>query len=68
MRLGWFFDAGQVYGAGQKIELSQLRYSTGLALNWASPFGPLRLSFGIPIHKREGDNIQRLQFTFGTAF
>jgi outer membrane protein insertion porin family len=68
LRLGWFLDAGQVYGAGQKLDLSQLRYSTGLALNWASPFGPLRLSFGIPIHKRQGDNIQRLQFTFGTAF
>jgi outer membrane protein insertion porin family len=68
LRLGWFLDAGQVYGAGQKLDLSQLRYSTGLALNWASPFGPLRLSFGIPVHKREGDNIQRLQFTFGTAF
>ena len=68
LRLGWFVDAGQVYGEGQKIELKELRYSTGLGLNWASPFGPLRLSFGIPIHKRQGDNIQRLQFTFGTAF
>jgi outer membrane protein insertion porin family len=68
LRLGWFVDAGQVYGADQKVDLGELRYSTGLALNWASPFGPLRLSFGTPIHRREGDNIQRLQFTFGTAF
>ena len=68
LRLAWFVDAGQVYGEGQKVDLSELRYSTGIALNWTSPFGPLRLSFGFPLHKREGDDIQRLQFTFGTAF
>jgi outer membrane protein insertion porin family len=68
LRLGWFVDGGQVYGAGEKVDLSQLRYSTGIALNWQSPFGPLRLSFGQPLNKKEGDNIQRLQFTFGTAF
>ena len=68
LRLAWFFDAGQVYAEGQKLQLSELRYSTGIGLSWTSPFGPLRLSFGIPIHKREGDDIQRLQFTFGTAF
>ncbi len=68
LRLAWFVDAGQVYGQGQPIDLGLLRYSTGLGLSWASPFGPLRLSWGQPLHRREGDNIQRLQFTFGSVF
>ena len=29
-RMGWFFDAGQVYGKGETMAISDLRYSTGL--------------------------------------
>ena len=68
LRLAWFVDAGQVWGQGQPINLGELRYSAGLGLSWASPFGPLRLSAGFPLNAKEGDNIQRLQFTFGTVF
>jgi outer membrane protein insertion porin family len=69
LRLGAFLDAGQVYAEGQPVELSELRYSTGIALAWASPLGPLRLSYGMPINEREGfDRVQRLQFKFGTTF
>ena len=68
LRLAAFVDGGQVYAQGEKISLSALRYSTGIGLNWTSPFGPLRLSWAFPLNKKEGDNIQRLQFTFGTVF
>jgi outer membrane protein insertion porin family len=68
LRLAWFLDGGQVYAQGQKVDLSELRYSTGLGLSWASPFGPLRLSYGHPLNRKPGDNVQRLQFTFGTVF
>jgi outer membrane protein insertion porin family len=68
LRLAAFLDAGQVYGAGAKIDLGELRYSTGLALQWLSPFGPLRLSIAQPINRKDGDHAQPLQFTFGTAF
>ena len=68
LRLAAFLDAGQVYADGQKVELSELRYSTGLALAWLSPFGPLRLSIGYPINREPGDEVQTLQFTFGTGF
>jgi outer membrane protein insertion porin family len=68
LRLAAFIDGGQVYGQGQKIELGELRYSTGVALSWLSPFGPLRLSFGFPLNRKPGDEVQRLQFTFGTGF
>jgi outer membrane protein insertion porin family len=57
-----------VFGADQKVSLGDLRYSTGLALSWNSPFGPLRLSLAQPLNDKVTDRVQRLQFTFGTGF
>ncbi len=68
LRLSAFLDGGQVYAEGEKLRLGELRYSTGIALSWLSPFGPLRLSFGHPLNDKPEDEIQRLQFTFGTTF
>jgi outer membrane protein insertion porin family len=69
LRLGAFIDAGQVYAAAQDVDLGLLRSSVGLALSWASPMGPLRLSYATPINEKVGiDRVQRLQFKFGTAF
>lgn len=68
LRLAVFLDGGQVFGAAQKIALGDLRYATGLALSWNSPFGPLRLSIAQPLNETATDRVQRLQFTFGTGF
>jgi outer membrane protein insertion porin family len=68
LRLAAFVDGGQVYAQGQKFSLSDLRYSTGIALAWISPFGPFRISLGLPLNTKDGDHIQRIQFTFGTGF
>jgi outer membrane protein insertion porin family len=66
LRLAAFLDAGNVFI--NKYELSDLRYSMGLGLFWSSPFGPLRLSFAHPLNAKDGDRLQRLQFTFGYGF
>ena len=69
LRLTTFIDAGQVYGASQKISLGELRYSAGIGLAWNSPFGPLKLSLAQPLNQKTGfDRIERLQLNFGTAF
>jgi outer membrane protein insertion porin family len=68
LRLVAFVDAGQVYADNRDVRLGQMRSAAGLALNWSSPIGPLNLSYGRPLNDRPGDNIQRLQFTFGTMF
>lgn len=68
VRLGAFVDAGQVWGYGTPVKLGDLRYSTGVAVSWSSPFGPLKFSFAKPLNAKSGDNIQHLQFTMGTAF
>jgi len=70
--LRWFtfFDAGQVFNPenGEKINLSDLRYSTGLGLSWISPVGPLKLSLGYPMNPQSYDRTQRFQFQLGTGF
>jgi outer membrane protein insertion porin family len=68
LRLGVFADAGQVFGQGDAFDPSGLRYSAGLSIFWSSPFGPLRLSAAQPLNNKPGDQIQRLQFQFGTGF
>jgi len=74
LRLAWFVDAGQVYGPHDdfgrysKVSLSDLRYSTGLGIAWSSPMGPLKVSVGNPLNKKEDDKTQRFQFTMGTTF
>ena len=68
VRLGAFLDAGQVWGADQKLSLGDLRYSYGLSLAWSSPVGPLKFSFGEPLKHKSGDKIQHLQFQMGTVF
>jgi outer membrane protein insertion porin family len=62
-----FFDAGNVYSTNT-FSLSDLRYSTGLGVNWASPIGPLKLSLGFPLNSEANDRLQRVQFQIGTGF
>ncbi|MCL2524179.1 MAG: outer membrane protein assembly factor BamA [Betaproteobacteria bacterium] len=73
VRLGWFFDAGQVYGKdnlgkNQDLDFGELRYSTGLSAAWISPIGPLKFSFGRPLNKKSGDKTETFQFQLGTTF
>jgi outer membrane protein insertion porin family len=42
--------------------------STGVALLWRAPVGPISISYAFPLKKEDGDKIERLQFTFGGQF
>jgi outer membrane protein insertion porin family len=66
LRLAAFVDGGNVFI--NSFDFAQNRYSAGIAFFWSSPFGPLRLSLAQPLNERPQDQIQRLQFTFGTGF
>jgi len=65
LRMFTFVDGGNAFG--ENINLV-LRYSYGVGISWISPLGPLKFSYGVPIHAQPTDNIQRLQFQVGTAF
>ena len=68
VRIAYFVDAGNVWGADDKLRAVDIRVSTGIAVSWDSPVGPLRFSFGAPIKKMEGDKIERFQFQLGKIF
>lgn len=69
VRLSLFVDGGAIYGDESLVPASLgLRYSTGAALTWFSPVGPLKLSYGLPIGVQQQDKLQRFQFTLGTLF
>ncbi|CUT16972.1 putative surface antigen [Candidatus Ichthyocystis hellenicum] len=74
LRLAAFLDFGQVYGKGDyrlrysSFRFRDIRYSSGLALSWLSPIGPLRFSYGYAINPAFDDQVQAFQFTIGAAF
>jgi outer membrane protein insertion porin family len=67
-RMSVFVDAGYVWGEGQKLNFSDMRYSTGLGFAWNSPIGPLKFSLGYPLKKDSDDDVQKFQFQLGTVF
>jgi len=71
-----FADAATLYGnkiaptngltvAGTGMEW---RASIGAGLIWASPFGPLRVDFAIPVMKESSDEEQNFNFGMSTRF
>ena len=65
VRLSAFVDAGTV---GDKFDFGETRASAGVALSWFSPMGPLKISFGVPLNAKDGDEEQPFQFSIGTVF
>jgi outer membrane protein insertion porin family len=56
------------------FDYNELRQSAGLAIQWFAPLGIFRFSYGIPLNEFKGDGIryadevERFQFTVGSAF
>jgi len=68
VRIGGFFDLGQIYVNGTQPEFENFRYSTGVAVAWNSPIGPLKFSYAFPLNSIPADRIQRFQFQVGQGF
>jgi len=45
-----------------------VRTSVGVGLIWASPFGPLRFDYAVPLTKGKFDRVQQFKFGGGTSF
>ena len=45
-----------------------IRTSVGVGLIWASPFGPLRFDYAVPLTKGAYDRVQEFKFGGGTSF
>jgi len=68
VRLSTFLDFGNVWGTGEKIQGGDIRVSTGIAVSWDSPVGPLRFAIAQPIRKQPEDKVERFQFQLGKIF
>ncbi|MCK1638914.1 outer membrane protein assembly factor BamA [Bradyrhizobium sp. 157] len=55
--LGLQYDNGNV-----------VRTSVGVGIIWASPFGPLRFDYAVPLTKGQFDRVQEFKFGGGTSF
>ncbi len=67
-RVSAFLDFGNVYDGFDNFDAGELRASAGVALLWRAPVGPISISYAYPIKKKDGDEIERLQFSFGGGF
>ncbi|PWK92022.1 outer membrane protein assembly factor BamA [Fulvimonas soli] len=69
-RVSLFVDVGNAYKDYNSFEAKDLRASTGIALQWQAPIGPLIISFATPIRSKDEDKHyeERIQFTFGSQF
>jgi len=66
-----FFDMGNVWGADYSSSISdssKLRTSTGIALDFMSPVGPLSFTYSIPLSKASTDKEQNFLFNIGSSF
>lgn len=59
-----FFDYGNAWTSGG-IKPPDILMSYGGGIRWASPMGPLRLEYGIPINPRPGIDNRSGRFEFG---
>ena len=66
-----FFDAANVWGVDYSSTIddnNKIRSSTGVALDWFTPIGPLSLSYAIPLTKNNSDVTESIRFNIGTTF
>ena len=86
-RAAIFYDIGNVFNTGEvaftdklgspieyKPDLSELRASVGIGVQWLAPLGLFRFSYAFPLNEYVGndrfygDELERFQFSIGQAF
>ena len=69
-----FADAATLYGNDLRGPWSisgtdmEWRASVGASIIWASPFGPLRVDYAVPVVKEDSDRVQNFNFGVSTRF
>lgn len=68
----FFADAATLYGnnlGSNPVSTGmEWRASVGASLIWASPFGPLRVDYAVPVMKQDSDQVQNFNFGMSTRF
>ena len=68
--LNLFLDAATLREVDydSSLESSEIRSSTGIAVNWFTVVGPLSFSYAIPISSEPSDSKESFRFRIGTSF
>ena len=69
--ISYFIDAGNVWGTDFNENLDDsgsIRSSTGIAVDFFTPIGPLNFSLTQPITKKNSDITETFRFNLGTTF
>ena len=66
----FFLDMANVWEVDydSSLDSNKIRSSTGVAVNWFSPVGPLTFSYAIPISEANTDVTENFRFQIGTSF
>ncbi len=59
---------GPDIAGGAKIDFSDLRHGVGAGFRWNSPFGPIRVDYGIKLDQRKGESFGEFNFSAGSSF
>jgi outer membrane protein insertion porin family len=68
LRLVGFVDIGNVYGFSTPFDLTDIRTAVGGGVRWNSPFGPIKVDYGINVDRRTGEDFGAFQFSVGSTF
>ena len=68
IRLSAFLDAGSISDKLSSFQLSDIRASTGLAMSWLTPIGPIGIHLSKPILKKDNDSLETFSFQLGSSF
>lgn len=64
-RWGFFLDNAGVWESGSSASFDTMRSSMGVSVVWRTPIAPFVISYGVPINKKDGDNVQSFQISLG---
>ena len=67
----YFVDIANVWGIDYDASIddsNHIRSSTGIAIDYLSPIGPMNFSFTQPITKKSSDKTETFRFNLGTSF
>jgi outer membrane protein insertion porin family len=63
-----FLDGGNVWLDIEDIDVSDLKFTTGLGLRYNTPVGPVRIDYGYKLQREEDESSGEIHFSIGHAF
>jgi outer membrane protein insertion porin family len=66
IRLALFLDMGNVFSGS--IDWSNIKYSSGISVQWRTQIAPFEFSFGFPLNAKGSDEKEKFAFTISTGF